>query len=445
MNRTISVCVFLVTLAAVPALSQPEFGPDSVRSICKRVASGRLKAALYNGWQFGTFFEGVMALYDLTQDKRYLDSTVAWAGYNKWLSASAKQDTIPVSFDDVCCYQAYLETYLADPSPARLENIKAALRYITFYTYDTCPNTCKDIAWPIVDQYHMAAPIYPRAAVILNDPVMFDTAYHFAVQSCRRHYNVKAHLFNSNCGDTNATRQWWSRGCGWGVCGTCRLHQYLPAGHPGRTWCEQRIRETCAKLITLQDQTDGMWRSELFTPGWLKESSGTGFFCYELFYALRHGIVDTATYLGSAKKAWSGLVGCVGADPANPNMLGWSQAIGGGPSNNISATGHNEYTDGAFLMAGNELYHFLTEGITGTNEPVPARGAKGDPMASHNARCAVLDGLRLTPPLGARAVEIFSPSGRLLQRIQIDVGARNGAVFLGRRANGVGIVRFVFP
>ena len=72
------------------------------------------------------------------------------------------------------------------------------------------------------------------------------------------------------------------------------------------------------ELITLQNQTDGMWRSELFTPAWNKEASGSGFFCYELFYALRNGIIDTATYLGPAKKAWEGLIGCVGMIPRTP-------------------------------------------------------------------------------------------------------------------------------
>ena len=431
------------------AYAQPVFTADSVKSVCKRVARGRLNSKLYNGWQCGTYFEGVMALYDMTKEKQYLDSTVAWGNYHKWLSAFNNPpagDTFPVSFDDMCCYQAYLETYLADPTPANLPHIQAALKYIKRYTYDTCPNKCSDVTWPIVDMYHMAAPSYPRAAAILNDPVIDDSVYHFAVSNARHHYNTKVHLFNSNCSDTTKTRDWWGRGCGWGVCATCRLHQYLPANHPGRAWCEQRIRETCAKLLTLQNQTDGMWRSELFTPAWNKEASGSGFFCYEFFYALRNRIVDTATYLGPAEKAWQGLVGCVGVDPAHPDLPGWSQGVGGGPSNTFGVTNHDEYTEGAFLMAGNEFYKFLTSGlVTESGSAVPRAAA---PRAAHPAAltlCTLGAERRLRVPDRATGVEFYSAAGRKLGSQPTPAGSSRHIVLSDAGSGkGVTIVKFLY-
>ena len=428
------------------AFAQAEFTPDSVKNVCKRVAKGRLTSKLACGWQLGTYFEGVMALYDLTQDKQYLDSTVAWAKYHNWLSASS--DTFPTNYDNSCCYQAYLETYLADPTPANLPRIQAPLKYIQQYTYKICPNKCGDVAWPIVDMYHMSAPSYPRAAAILNDPVIDDSIYHFAVQNAKHHYNVKFHLFNSNCSDTNTTRDWWGRGCGWGVCATCRIHQYLPAGHPGRVWCEQRIRETCAKLLTLQNQTDGMWRSELFTPGWKKEASGSAFFCYELFYALRNCIVDSATYLGPAKKAWKGLIGCVGADPKRPDLLGWSQGVGGGPANTFDSTNHDEYTEGAFLMAGNELYKFLSA-PPACHTPI---GTKISPSASpHSARpaarvcCSVGAAPRLEIPAGATGVEFYTSTGRKIGAQKfLAAGERYFVPAEAISGKGISIVRFLY-
>jgi rhamnogalacturonyl hydrolase YesR len=401
--------------------AQPEFAADSIKNMCKRVASGRLNSKLYNGWQVGTYFEGIMALYGLTQDKQYLDSTVAWGNYHNWLSAAAVPDTFAASYDDICCYQAYLETYLADPQPANLPHVQPALDYIERYTYQICPNKCGDVCWPIVDQYQMAAPSYPRTALILSDTTMYDSIYHFAVMNATHHYNVKFHLFNSNCSDTSVTRQWWGRGCGWGVGATCRIHQYLPPGHPGRTWCEQRIRETCAELITLQNQTDGMWRSELFTPSWNKEASGSGFFCYELFYALRNGILDTATYLGPAKKAWQGLIGCVGVDPAYPNLPGWSQGVGGGPSNNFGPTNHDEYTEGAFLLAGNEFYQLVKNGVSMAaddhSRPVPTPGKRSvTAVWTKNA-------MPIAPPQNVARIEVFTFQGRRLYAGRFDAKA----------------------
>jgi rhamnogalacturonyl hydrolase YesR len=414
------------------SFAQPEFTADSIKNMCRRVASGRLNSTLYNGWQVATYYEGIMALYNLTQDKQYLDSTVAWGNYHKWLSAAAVPDTFAASYDDICCYQAYLETYLAAPVPANSPHVGPALAYFNRYTYQICPNKCGDAEWPIVDQYHMAAPGYPRAALILSDTVMYDSIYHFAVTNANHHYNVKFHLFNSNCSDTTVTRQWWGRGCGWGVCGTCRIHQYLPVGHPGRPWFEQKIRETCAELITLQNQTDGMWRSELFTPAWNKEASGSGFFCYELFYALRNGIIDTATYLGPAKKAWEGLIGCVGVDPAHPNLPGWSQGVGGGPSNGFGPTNHDEYTEGAFLMAGNEFYQFVTRGISRVVDN-PCRTV---PAPGKRTVTAVLtkNTLSMNLPHNGTQIELFDTRGRTLYAGRCDAGT------LSSLTTGSGIV-----
>jgi unsaturated rhamnogalacturonyl hydrolase len=419
------------------AFAQAEFTPDSIKSVCKRVASGRLTTKLANGWQVGTYFEGVMALYDLTKDKKYLDSTVGWAAYHNW--AGANGEVLPTNYDNSCCYQAYLETYLADPTPARLANVQNALNYVKNFTYTVCPNRCGDVAWPIVDMYHMSAPSYPRAAKILNDPIIYDSIARFAVMNAKHHYNTKVHLFNSNCSDTTKTRDWWGRGCGWGVCATCRVHQYLPANHPGRAWFEQKIRETSAKLLTLQNQTDGMWRSELFTPTMQKEASGTGFFCYQLFYGIRNRILDTATYLGPAKKAWKGLVGCVGVDPARPNLPGYSQGVGGGPSDNFGITNHDEYTEGAFLMAGNEFYKYLTDGQVQSHLGVSLTSTSGSAHPSTVMHCAIDANQRIAIPSGAIGAEFYTPAGRKIGA-QMFRAARPDHIVVPEAMTGKGVV-----
>ena len=436
-----SLVVALICLQTAHA--QPEFSADSIKSICKRVASGRLTSKLSNGWQLGTYFEGVMALYDLTQEKKYLDSTVAWGNYHTW--AGNNGEVLPTNFDNSCCFQAYLETYLADPTAANLAHIQNALNFVKHYTYVECPNKCGSASWPIIDMYHMAAPSYPRAAQILKDPVIYDSIYKFSISDSKRHYNVKFHLFNSNCSDTNTTRDWWGRGCGWGVCAICRILQYLPDNHPGRAFFEQQIRETSAKLLTLQNQTDGMWRSELFTPAWNKEASGSAFFCYELFWALRHGILDTATYLGPAKKAWKGLIGCVGVDPAKPNLIGWSQGVGGGPSNTFGITNHDEYTEGGFLMAGNEFYKFVTNGATKTGPAVLHSPATPASQPAALTRCTLGAGQRLTLPQGASGVEFYSPQGRLMGAIRnLTASTRNVSLSDAAQGKGITIVKILY-
>src|SRR5690348_7015447 len=61
-----------------------------------------------------------------------------------------------------------------------------------------------------------------------------------------------------------------------------------------------------AKLITLQ-AADGFWRSDLLNTNAFPtpESSGTAFFCFALAWGMNHGVLDRATYLDSARRAWS--------------------------------------------------------------------------------------------------------------------------------------------
>jgi hypothetical protein len=106
-----------------------------------------------------------------------------------------------------------------------------------------------------------------------------------------------------------------------------------------------------AKLASLQ-QPDGTWRPSLVDPEEFPDSemSGTALDCFAFAWGINNGILDRATYIGVAEKAWAALLASRRAD----GVPGYVQQVGGGPAA-VSATGTQLYATGAFLMAAGQL------------------------------------------------------------------------------------------
>jgi hypothetical protein len=296
----------------------------------------------------------------------------------------------------------------------------------------------------------MSSANFVRVAAITKDSIILDSLYKFCTTIAVRHYNVKDSLFNSNCSDTNATRQWWGRGCGWGVMAQCRILQMLPKGHYSAPWYKEKLRAVLYRLLRLQNQTDGMWRSDLIShPEWNKEASSTAFFAFGYFYAIRNGIVDSAAFIGPAKKAWKGLLDCIGVDPAQPNLIGWSQGVGGSPSNNFGITNHDEYTDGGFFLAANEFYRLLTEGVDRGQTDVArmTRSSTARPAGRPARTVCIVAGVNRIPVSDhARGLEVFSCNGRFLCKIRITgLGTTSvAAPAAALESKGTIIVRYLY-
>ena len=144
----------------------------------------------------------------------------------------------------------------------------------------------------------------------------------------------------------------WGRGNGWAVAGLARVLQYLPKDHPDRPRYETLFTEMAAKIAALQ-QPDGLWRASLLDPASypLKETSGSGFFCFALAWGVNNGYLDRATYRPAVEKAWTALAGCVQPD----GKLTHVQPIGADPKQ-FDPEATEVYGVGAFLLAGSEIY-----------------------------------------------------------------------------------------
>nr|WP_308042180.1 glycoside hydrolase family 88 protein [Streptomyces sp. 8L] len=89
------------------------------------------------------------------------------------------------------------------------------------------------------------------------------------------------------------------------------------------------------------------------------ETSGTVFFAYGTAYAVASGLVDRATYLPVAARAWNGLV----ATAVHPDgVLGYVQKVGDRPDSSQPVTYDStaDFGVGGFLLAGAELAGLAT-------------------------------------------------------------------------------------
>ena len=426
MKPTIPLLLSLLILAR-PAHSQPEFTPDSIKKVCMRVADSRLSSRNINcSWQGGTFMDGVMAVYQMTKNRKYLDTAIAWGNYNGWLpykggnSIGNFGDTIRDNFDSYCGLHAYFEVFEQDTSPANFNRIKAATVSAKYMTYVDPPpfgGNNNDPTWPIFDHLYMSAPNFAYAARALHDTAMFDSIYSFYKNVANRHhYCARDSLWAGNiypCSNTDI--HYWAQGNGW-VSGSLGLiHKNLPKGRAGTLWFESIMKAHTTKLLQYQDAADGMWRSDINHPSVYpsKESSGSAMFLYEMLYAINNGIVVRSAFEPAAKKAWNGLLGCMQSN----NHIGYAQGAWSGPGP-VNPPDNNEWTDGAFCLAGSELFKLVNS--TGT---LFASSANGPARTMPSGRLLLFSpgSRRVSVPAGAQRCEVYDMRGQLLYRQEIDV------------------------
>ena len=349
-----SFCVVsLALLLAGLGSASADIDPNSETiAIMRKVCDWQLEQSdCYsgNGWRRGALFAGIMAMYETTQDQKYLDAAMYWADLYNWQLIG---DGIGVNrADDHCAAQTYLELYFIHQDPNMFASAQYAFDYIM--DYDPMPGR-EDWWW--CDALFMSPPVWVRLAAATEDAnycsfmndmfwdvndYLYDNDYHL--------YYRDDSYFDATT--ANGEKVFWSRGNGWVVGGIVRVLQYLPQDDPRRNDYIQLLQEMAGALAEVQG-ADGLWRSSLLDYDEFPnpETSGTGFFCYAIAWGINEGILDAQTYLPVVEKAWYGLGQAVHED----GKLGWVQRVAGSPG---AATWNDTevYAVGAFLLAGSEV------------------------------------------------------------------------------------------
>jgi len=309
-------------------------------------------------WTRGTYYEGLMALYEVKPDRAYYDYAVAWGQAHQWNLQGGHQTR---NADNQCCGQTYIDLYKIDPQPERIAVIKKSIDAMV------ASDKCDDWWW--IDALHMAMPVYARLGVLYADDRYFEKMYDLYHYTKTQHgdhglYNPEDHLwwrdkdFDPPYKEPNGRDCYWSRGNGWVFAAMVQVLEIMPADAPHRAEYETMFKNMAGALLKIQ-RPDGFWSVSLHDPTNFggPELSGTAFFTYGFAWGVRKGLLDEATYLPVAVKGWNGMV----KNSLHENgFLGYAQGTGkqpkdGQPVTRDSVPNFEDYGLGAFLLAGSEM------------------------------------------------------------------------------------------
>lgn len=326
-----------------------------------------------NIWTRGVYYEGLMALNAIDRDAKYYDYAVRWGESHKWGLRSGPRTR---NADDQCCGQTYIDLYIADPKPERIQDIKTAIDNVT--------NGSQNDDWTWIDAAQMAMPVFAKLGVLLKEPKYFDRMHAMYLnmkneQGGKGLYNPVDHLwwrdkdFVPPYKEPNGEDCYWSRGNGWVVAALVRVLEVLPRDSQYRAEYIKTLQEMAEALRKVQRE-DGFWNVSLHDPTHFggKESTGTALFAYGMAWGVRNGVLDANVYRPVIAKAWHAL----STEAVHPNgFIGYTQGTGkepkdGQPVTYTSMPDFEDYGLGCFLLAGSEIYKLTSS----ASREAPRRG-----------------------------------------------------------------------
>ncbi|HTW93739.1 MAG TPA: glycoside hydrolase family 88 protein, partial [Tepidisphaeraceae bacterium] len=277
-------------------------------------------------WVRATFFDGVMAAYDLTHDPRYLDAMLKIGQQNHWAFQSGKSRFRHA--DAMAIGQLYCELYQIKKDPVMI----AAMRDRWDQIMAQPMRGRQDWYW--CDSLFMAPPALARLSAVTGDRKYLDFMDHQYWDTVNFLYDKSQHLFFRDATffdkkESNGQPIFWSRGNGWVIAGLARILQFMPADYPDRPRFVRLFTDMANRLAQLQ-QPDGFWRASLLDPNSIPggETSGTGLNCYALAWGINAGILPRDKFQPLVDRAWSALASV--QDPSG--KIGWTQSVGKAPA-----------------------------------------------------------------------------------------------------------------
>ena len=352
------------TLIKVPEdLSQPG-KTNNVKALADRVRGLVNSQPLRfpnQHWVRGAYYAGLMAMYESTSDRAYLDDCMKWGRQVSWqIKEQGGGPYESGAYPLVCgqiwygCYQAKKDELMMQPTLAFLEDPKVENPL-------SAPGKwyLENSGYRFVDGLFTAPP-----ALAMLYQMTGDEKYVKWMDAC--FWDVHGEIFDHDAGlfyrdarsiprkTKNGKKVLWSRGNGWAFGGLTRILKHLPEHHASYARYKALYIQM-AESLEMRQQADGFWRSNLDDPEQytMKESSGTGFFCYGITWGINNEILNRERFLPVARKAWTALASVVNED----GQVGWSQPAGGGPGK-VAEANTSKFGTGIFLLAASE-FHLL--------------------------------------------------------------------------------------
>ncbi len=358
--RTILFCAItgLSVSAMAGTMTRQQFIAEA-----EKMADTQL-AALANkkpdiGWVPAVMWAGIADLSHLSSKSAYSAAIERLGDSVHWTPKFSTN--APNNADNLCICQTFLDAYATKNQPGRLapsqSRIAAVSDRIEKQESPYVPGA-KDnhVTWWWCDALFMAPASHARLSAITRDRRYIDAMDKEWWKTTNLLYDNEEHLYYRdeiylNKRTKHGKKIFWSRGNGWVFAGLARMLVFMPPDYPSRARYVALFKDMAAKLASLQ-QPDGTWRPSLLDPDDVpdSETSGTGLDCFAFAWGIDHGLLDRATYLPVAAKAWSALMTARRPD----GLPGYVQKTGKDPQP-VQANGTQLYGTGAFIMAACEL------------------------------------------------------------------------------------------
>lgn len=381
MKKLLSLCC--AAMLAFPVSAQPtadevmqvtrlandyfmsKYSDPTVPTNVKRVRPSSL-------WTRAVYYEGLMALYDIDPQQRYLDYTDKWASFHKW---TPRNGITTNDADDQCCEQTYLMRFekVGDSTMIRptIANLQHQMK---------TPNTRKPEAegalcgwWTWIDAIQMAMPVYMHMYKLTGDVRYRDHGMNMYVWS---RDTLAGGLLNKKSGlwwrdkdyvppykEPDGQDCYWSRGNGWVYAALVRCMNQLPA----KDKVYKRLKKDfllMTKGIVATQREDGFWNPSLASTNYaMPETSGTALFLYGLCWGMNQGYLKVKDYKPIADRAWQAMVKTA---VHRDGFLGWMQGTGkdpsaGQPLSYDKVPDFEDYGTGCFLLGATEYYKLLNK------------------------------------------------------------------------------------
>ena len=321
-----------------------------------------------NLWTRAVYYEGLMALQAVDPQERFVDYSLKWATFHKWMPRNGVNTC---DADDQCCGQTYVE--LQPYTEITAEQLtKSLVENIDHQMVTVNPKNGSLYGWwTWIDAIQMAMPLYMQIAQIMGDQKYLDHAmkmYRWSRNECGGGlFNVKEGLWWRDADyvppykEPDGQQCYWSRGNGWVYAALVRCMNVLPAKSKAYKELKKDFMLMSEALLKCQRE-DGFWNPSLVSTNYaMPETSGTALFLYGMAWGIQQGYLKAEQYRPACDKAWKGMV----KDAVHDNgFLGWMQGTGKDPSAGqpLSYTripDFEDYGTGCFLLGATEYYKLL--------------------------------------------------------------------------------------
>jgi unsaturated rhamnogalacturonyl hydrolase len=360
-----ALILLLAAIQLQAAHAQQKINRDSVLKIMDKVASWQLRTWQRQGmqhpswhWTNGACYTGLVALGQISKNPAYLKEMRAIGDSLNW-------NTGPNRFmaDDYCIGQMYAQMDILEKQPKMIARFKVLADSIIANPHTELLEWKNNVAsreWAWCDALFMGPPALAYLSTATGERKYLDIAVKLWLKTTDYLYDKDENLYFRDSRffsqhEANGKKIFWSRGNGWVMGGLVRMLQNMPADYPDRPRFVELYKKMAAKIASLQN-ADGTWHAALLDPSSypVKETSGTGFYCYALAYGINNGLISHKEYYPVVAKGWAALTSSVHTD----GKLGYVQQIGEKPET-VSYDDTEVYGVGAFLLAGTEIWKLM--------------------------------------------------------------------------------------